>query len=225
MDKALIRIKNLEEVLEVLQSKNLENTKEIVRIVQQNCSLEEQIDFLEDSNKQLNEEKSFSQEAPKKRKRDKKDFISSIILTYVVGTIIALIPICIGNGNFSLMLPCIGASTLLTAAVSSVIVPLQFKTINRRYPIKNIENIENSILENNKKLEILSNEKQSVAFEEESLAEKRKDFESKIREIKTEIENIASLRHSIIHDYCTNNPELDAKIDEGYEKNPIQKTK
>ena len=39
------------------------------------------------------------------------------------------------------------------------------------------------------------------------------------------LEQIKNLRSKVILDYCRNNLELDAKIDENYEKSSIQKIK
>lgn len=225
MDKALIKIQKLEEELKELKGERLQTNQRITKLVETSCNYEYAIEGLEEKNIALNKEKAIIEENPKKRKELKQSFIKSIILSYIFVTIIALLPICIGNGGFSLVPACLASSTFLTALVSSIIVPVQFNTINKKYPLGNILEVENNILENDKEIELLSEKKKTVDKELFDFKELRDSLETKIKDIEKDIENLTGLRLKIIIDYCSNNLELDKKINVAYDNETKNKEK
>ena len=223
MDKAFAKMQDIRDVLELLEDQNLENNKKIDELSKNNYDLELNIKILKRVNEHLNYEKLNIQNAPSNRKRDKKGLITSLILMYIFLTLIALFPVLVSGA--SLILPCIGTSTLVAALAASIVVPVQFKTINKKYPIGNTENIESEISQNNIRIQKTKEKQLSVEEEIGKLEVIRKSLETKIHNMENELKNLKCLRFKALIDYCKGNLELEEKINIAYDDDVKNKEK
>ncbi len=217
MDKALSKIQELEQELQKIEGENSENDEKIVSLVEEYCDLEYEIEDLQNENKLLKDKKKNIEEVPKKRKINKQNLIKVLLLFY---TLIVLIGC--GLGSFLVYL---GVTSLIMASSYSVIIPLLFNAINKKYPIENLDSIENSILKNNSELNILKNKKKELDEKMDCLQDIRTNYKDEIKDLKQQILSIMSLRNKVIEEFCKDNLELDKKIDSVYENEEIEKVK
>lgn len=218
MDKGLKKINELKQKIKELEKSATQNSSKIEDIVKVYEMLILDIGKFEEKNIKLSEEKKKSIEAPQKRQEKKKELIKSIILGYIVTTLIALCVVLIGSGGTVSIINCLLSSLALLSPVCLIAVPIEFKSINKKHPISNASDIESQILSNNKNLESAYSKKNELDTMLNSLKEKNKNYNDEINELQKEMDFIISIRASVIEEYCKNNSELDNKLDIAYDK-------
>ena len=223
MDKALIKMDELMDILEILVDEKSQISEKIIKLTEMTSKLDYDIDCLEENNQELLDEKIRIEEAPQKIKKEKIDLIKSIIIGYIMLTLVALMPTLVEG--YSYILPCVGVSTLITGIVSGMVLPVQFKTINKKYSTGTIDEVEAQILENNKEIAKINEKKRPLNEEFVQLEQIRKNLETKIHNIEKDIEHVRDLRLRVILDYCTKNLELEEKINVAYEDDIKKKIK
>jgi len=216
MDKGLKKINELREQIKELQESKKGNDGKISNIIKSYKMLMLDISLFEENNSNLTTEKTKCLEAPQKRKKEKNNLITNIIFAYLVTTLISFLVVFIGSGGTIPILSCILPSLAIFAPVCGITIPLEFKSINKKYPIVDITKIENEILANNINLESAHSKKNELENLLNNIREINENYAEKINILQKEIDAIAKIRNSVIEDFCKNNIELDKKIDSAY---------
>ena len=218
MDKGLIKINELKQKIKELEKRKMQSNNKIADVIKAYKMLMIDISTFEEKNTNLNEEKQQNLEAPQKRKKEKKELMISITLGYIVTTLVALLVVLVCSAGTVSISQCLLSSLVLLAPVCAVAIPLEFKSINKKYPIIDNSKIENQILSNNKNLESAHSKKNELDDELIKLQVKKDNFNDEISDLQKQIDSIVSIRTNIIEDFCNNNPELDKKLDDAYDK-------
>jgi ABC-type transport system involved in cytochrome bd biosynthesis fused ATPase/permease subunit len=222
MDKGLMLINELKQKIKAVQKNQAQNNSKIADIIKAYKMLMIDISNFEKIDINLNEEKKKNLEAPQKRKKRKKDLITSMILAYIVTTLIALLVVLVGSAGTVSIAKCLLSSLVLFAPVCGIAIPIEFKSINKKYPISDNTKLEEQILSNNKNLESVYSKKNELDNELINLREKNSKLDEEISNLQKEIDSIVGIRINIIEEFCNNNPELDKKLDAAYEKSNIK---
>lgn len=222
MDKGLIRIQELEQNLKQLEIKKEKNDKDRFELIAEDTRLDTRIYNMDQEIQKLNRDKSQSEVAPTKRKEDKKNLIISFILSYIITSLIVLFVVYIGSGGAASILKCLASTSLVMAFVSSIAIPLEFKSINKKYPIGNLAQLEKDISVNNTQLDFLKSKKKEISDKIVNLGEIKINLEKEIQTLLEQITSITFLRTKIIDEYCKDNPILDKKLDDAYDKSKVK---
>lgn len=222
MDKGLIRIKELEGAISELEKSELATKSKTGDVVKAYKKLMRDIDAFEVTSTNLNQKKQQNLEAPQKRKTKKVALIKSIIFAYISVTLICLLVVIIGSAGTVSVSQCLLSTLAIFAPVCGIAIPIEFKSINKNYPIVDSAEIEEQILSNNKNLESAYSKKIELDNVLLNLKNKSEDFREEIRDLQREIDSIETIRANIIKEFCNNNPELDKKIDDAYDKSKVK---
>lgn len=223
MDKGLIKINELNQQISELQKGKQSNNNQISNAINAYKMLMIDIDAFEEKNTNLNEEKQRNLDAPQKRKKEKKELITSIILGYIMTTLIALSVVLIGSTGTVSILKCLLSSLALLAPVCAIAIPIEFKSINKKYPIGDGSKIEEQILLNNNKLKFLYSKKNELDNKLADLRKENTNLDEQISNLQKEINTIVSIRSNIIEEFCNHNVELDKMLDAAYDKEISEK--
>lgn len=219
MDKGLIKIKELEKKIGELETKKLQSCAEIISIDEKIYDLEEQIIEIENETEDLESKKKSTIEAPKARKKAKRDQIISYLLSYIMISFIGSLVIGVGMGSIIYVLGCLGTTTFLSAIMAGILLPIEFKKIDKKYPMFDLSILQEQLTLNKERTEKLSNvDLKELEKKLQDKTEIRDSIEREIKKLEQEINSISSVRNEVIEKFCKDNLVLDKILDVAYDK-------
>lgn len=225
MDKMLIKINQLQQELEKLHNDKLNNDTQITKYNDKNSILKQEIDDLKQKKSKLNNDKLDKSLAHKRRKDDKRSLIISFILSYLVTSLIVVLTVLVGSGGSLTILKCLGSLFFVMSFITSIVIPIEFKSINKKYPIYDLGQLEKEILDVSNMLEHLKNKIKTNNEILNKLKILNVSLEKQINDLIDRINYIKNLRAEVIDEYCKDNKVLDQKINIIYEDKIKKKRK
>lgn len=217
MDKGLIKIHELQQNLEELQAEKLQNEMQIEKLNNDDFSLEYNISDLGSRIVDLHNIKFHAEIAPERRKNEKKSTVIGWTVSLILCSLIASILSHMAYHEIILTIKVLCGSLVGSGVLASISIPLECRSINKKYPLGNLAQMEKDISSSNKQLANLKNKKKLNKEEIQKLESVKSSLEKQIQEVVDRISSISALRTKVIDEYCKDNPVLDKKLDSAYE--------